>query len=155
MNNIEDINLDLEIIFSILNGKVSLAVNRKLNRNLKKAGLGFTPEQWTVLTCLWNKDGRTQQELCNMTFKDKPAMTRLINNLEKQELVIRQPDLSDKRTNLIFLTEKGKESEELTNQTVLSTMKAALEGVSREHFEIARTVLKTVFENLKTSLTHD
>lgn len=27
----------------------------------------------------------TQQELCNVTFKDKPSMTRLIDNLEKQQ----------------------------------------------------------------------
>ena len=74
---IEQFNFDIRLIFAILNGKVSAAINRKLSRNFRQNGLEITPEQWTVLIFLWEKDGVTQQELCNATFKDKPSMTRL------------------------------------------------------------------------------
>ena len=77
---IEQFNFDIRLIFAILNGKVSAAINRKLSRNFRQNGLEITPEQWTVLIFLWEKDGVTQQELCNATFKDKPSMTRLIDN---------------------------------------------------------------------------
>lgn len=60
------------------------------------------------ITLPLGKDGVTQQELCNATFKDKPSMTRLIDNMEKQHLVIRVPDKKDRRTNKIHLTENGK-----------------------------------------------
>ncbi len=53
------------------------------------------------LIFLWEKDGVTQQELCNATFKDKPSMTRLIDNMERQHLVVRISDKKDRRTNLI------------------------------------------------------
>ena len=75
---IEQFNFDIRLIFAILNGKVSAAINRKLYRNFRQNGLEISPEQWTVLIFLWEKDGVTQQELCNATFKDKPSMTRLI-----------------------------------------------------------------------------
>lgn len=52
------------------------------------------------------KDGVTQQELCNATFKDKPSMTRLIDNMERQHLVVRISDKKDRRTNLIHLTKQ-------------------------------------------------
>ena len=92
---IEQFNFDIRLIFAILNGKVSAAINRKLYRNFRQNGLEISPEQWTVLIFLWEKDGVTQQELCNATFKDKPSMTRLIDNMERQHLVVR---ISDKKT---------------------------------------------------------
>ncbi len=145
-------DFDSELVFAILNGKVSMAVNRKLYRNFKKAGLEFTPEQWTVLSNLWQQEGITQQDLCNATFKDKPSMTRLIDNLEKQELVERKADKTDRRTNLIFLTKKGKKLKETANQTVLTTMQEAFSGLEEEELQVARKVLKVVFENIRDSM---
>ena len=46
--------------------------------------MNLTIEQWSVLYQLWKEDGKSQQELCNATFRDKPSITRLIDNLEKQ-----------------------------------------------------------------------
>ena len=143
---------DIGLVFSIMIGKVSMAITRKLYRDFKTAGLEFTPEQWTVLYCLWEKDGVTQQELCNKTFKDKPSMTRLIDNLEKQNYVVRIADAADRRTNMIHLTRSGKDAKDLTNDVVLKAMDEAFEGVPEKDYELARRVLDVVFENLKVSL---
>ena len=121
--------LDIEMVFALMNGKLSAAINRKLYRSFRKMSIDITPEQWTVLFYLWSRDGVTQQELCNVTFKDKPSMTRLIDNLEKQQLVVRSPGVRDRRINLIHLTEKGRELEATTNPLVTSVMRMALEGV--------------------------
>ena len=110
---IEQFSFDIQLIFAILNGKVSAAINRKLSRNFRQNGVDITPEQWTVLLFLWERDGVTQQELCNATFKDKPSMTRLIDNMERQHLVVRISDKKDRRTNLVHLTKTGRELEEL------------------------------------------
>ena len=125
---IEQFNFDIRLIFAILNGKVSAAINRKLYRNFRQNGLEISPEQWTVLIFLWEKDGVTQQELCNATFKDKPSMTRLIDNMERQHLVVRISDKKDRRTNLIHLTKDGKELEEKARVIAGQTLKEALHG---------------------------
>lgn len=143
---------ETEMLFAILSGKVSTAINRKLYRNFRKMNIDITPEQWSVLHYLWSKDGVTQQELCNATFKDKPSMTRLIDNLEKQQLVIRSASATDRRINIIHLTEKGRNLEEATQPLVLETMKAALSGLSDEDIEAARFLLSKVFNNIKNSL---
>ena len=52
---IEQFNFDIRLIFAILNGKVSAAINRKLYRNFRQNGLEISPEQWTVLIFLWEK----------------------------------------------------------------------------------------------------
>ncbi len=46
---IEQFSFDIQLIFAILNGKVSAAINRKLSRNFRQNGVEITPEQWTVL----------------------------------------------------------------------------------------------------------
>ena len=146
---IEQFNFDIQLNFAILNGKVSAAINRKLSRNFRQQGLEITPEQWTVLIFLWEKDGVTQQELCNATFKDKPSMTRLIDNMERQHLVVRISDKRDRRTNLIHLTKDGKELEEKARLIANLTLKEALRGVTLEELSVGQALLKKVFYNTK------
>ncbi|MBB3896479.1 DNA-binding MarR family transcriptional regulator [Bacteroides pyogenes] len=146
---VEQFNFDIRLIFAILNGKVSAAINRKMHRNFRQNGLEISPEQWTVLIFLWKKDGITQQELCNATFKDKPSMTRLIDNMEKQHLVVRISDKKDRRTNLIHLTRNGKELEEKAHVIVNQTLREALQGITIEELSVGQEVLKKIFYNTK------
>lgn len=39
---IEQFNFDIQLIFAILNGKVSAAINRKLSRNFRQNGMEIT-----------------------------------------------------------------------------------------------------------------
>ena len=140
---------DIQLIFAILNGKVSTAINRKLYRNFRLHGIDISPEQWTILLALWEKDGVTQQELCNATFKDKPSMTRLIDNMERQHLVVRISDKRDRRTNLIHLTKTGRELENQAFVIANQTLKEALDGVPLEDLKIGQEVLRKIFMNTK------
>ncbi|MDO5571591.1 MAG: MarR family winged helix-turn-helix transcriptional regulator [Bacteroidales bacterium] len=141
-----------EILFALLSVKVSSAINRKLYRKFREAGIEVTPEQWTVMHYLWTKDGVTQQELCTHTFKDKPSMTRLIDNLVKAGFVNRQASPLDRRINLIYLTEKGKMSEAKIQPVVTENIKSALDGVSDQEFLIIQSALSKIFSNIKSSL---
>jgi DNA-binding MarR family transcriptional regulator len=145
----EQFRIDLQLVFAILNGKVSTAINRKLSRNFRQEGIEITPEQWTILLSLWEKDGVTQQELCNATFKDKPSMTRLIDNMERQHLVVRISDKKDRRTNLIHLTKTGRDLENKAYKIANITLGQALEGLTTEELKIGQDVLKKVFTNTK------
>ena len=148
----DSFNFDISLIFAILNGKVSAAINRKLVRNFRENGLDITPEQWTVLLSLWEKDGVSQQELCNATFKDKPSMTRLIDNMEKLGLVVRIASKDDRRTNLVHLTRNGKELKESAILVANRTLKEALVGVTFDELRVSQEVLRKVFTNAKNGL---
>lgn len=145
----EQFNFDIQLIFAILNGKVSAAINRKLSRNFRQNGMDITPEQWTVLLSLWEKDGVSQQELCKATFKDKPSMTRLIDNMERQNLVMRMPDKKDRRANLIHLTTTGKSLEEKARFIANKTLKEALHGLTLAELRISQDALRKIFANTK------
>ncbi|MDU1890069.1 MAG: MarR family transcriptional regulator [Dysgonomonas sp.] len=147
-----DLNHDLGLIFPIINGKVSMAINRMMYRNFKKEGLDITPEQWTVLAFLWKEDGVTQQTLCNSTFKDKPSMTRLIDNLTKSGLVYRNASTEDRRSNYVYLTEEGKAIKDKAYKAVQRTMDSALAGINEEGLKQVRTLLAAVFGNIREAL---
>ena len=119
------------------------------HRNFRLNGIDISPEQWTILLSLWEKDGITQQDLCNATFKDKPSMTRLIDNMERQHLVVRISDKRDRRTNLIHLTKTGRELEGKAFVIANQTLKEALQDVSMEDLKIAQEVLRKIFMNTK------
>ena len=48
----EQFKFDIQLIFAILNGKVSTAINRKLHRNFRQNEIEISPEQWTILLAL-------------------------------------------------------------------------------------------------------
>ena len=149
MKGIEQFDFDVTLIFAVLNGRVSAAINRRLVMDFKKKGIDISPEQLTVLSLLWKKDRVTQQELCNITFKDKPNMTRLIDSLEEKGLAKRMTDENDKRNNLILLTPEGKAIEEKAFLVANATMREALINVSPEELAIGQDLLEKIFYNMQ------
>ena len=135
-------------LYSVINGMASPAVARRLQKNFRLAGLEITIEQWSVLYHLWKQDALSQQELCNRTFRDKPSITRLIDNLEKQKLVKRMPSKEDRRINLVCLTESAKLLQDKTIELANQTMDEALVGVNKNEIEIVKLVFQKVYDNL-------
>ncbi len=136
-------------LFDILIGKVSSAINRTFLRAFATEGIDITTEQWSVLACLWKTDGITQQDLCNLTSKDKPSMTRLIDKLECSKLVNRISSLTDRRINLIQLTETGTNLEVKATDIVQAIVAKTLSNISDEELSTSRNVLKKIMTNLK------
>ncbi len=136
-------------LYSFITGMASTAIARRLQKNFKQEGIEITIEQWSVLYHLWKTDGISQQELCNASFRDKPSITRLVDNLEKLKLVKRLPSKTDRRSNMIMLTEAAKKLQEKTMELAAKTLNEALEGVNAADVETAKKVLQQVYDNLK------
>ena len=137
-------------LYSFITGKASTAIARRLQKKFNEAGISVTIEQWSVLYQLWKADGISQQELCNATFRDKPSITRLVDNLEKLGLVKRVAHDKDRRINKIFLTKEALKLEEETMQLAEETLNEALAGVSQKDIEMCKEVLQRVYDNLNS-----
>ena len=135
-------------LYSFITGKASTAIARRLQKNFKQNGVDITIEQWSVLYHLWKQDGISQQELCASTFRDKPSITRLVDNLEKLNLVKRVASRNDRRINMIYLTDEAEGLQDRTMELANQTLVEALEGVSEKYVEAAKEVLTKVYENL-------
>lgn len=136
-------------LYSFITGKASTAIARRLQKNFKQAGVEITIEQWSVLYHLWKEDGMSQQRLGEATFRDKPSITRLVDNLEKLNLVKRVASKEDRRINMIYITPEAQDLQEKTMELANQTLNEALAGVTNGQIEIAKEVLQQVYENLK------
>ena len=136
-------------LYSFITGKASTAIARCLQKKFNTQGLNLTIEQWSVLYQLWKKEGLSQQELCNATFRDKPSITRLVDNLEKLNLVKRVAANNDRRINRIYLTRQGQKLEEQSMILAEETLNEALRTVPAEQIEVCKQVLQVVYDNLK------
>jgi len=136
-------------LYSFITGVASTAIARRLQKNFKQHGIDITIEQWSVLYHLWKNDGLSQQELCNATFRDKPSITRLVDNLEKLKLVKRVPSKEDRRINLIHLSETAQALRDQTMEMANQTLNEALGGVTADEVEMCKSVLQRVYDNLK------
>jgi DNA-binding MarR family transcriptional regulator len=136
-------------LYSFITGKASTAIARRLQKKFNQARLNLTIEQWSVLYHLWKQDGLSQQQLCEATYRDKPSITRLIDNLEKAELVKRMADKTDRRKNLVFLTKTAQKLQDVTMEMASDTLNEALRGVPPEWIETSKEVLQRVYDNLQ------
>jgi DNA-binding MarR family transcriptional regulator len=136
-------------LYSFITGKASTAIARRLQKKFNAAGLNITIEQWSVLYHLWKQEGISQQELCNATFRDKPSITRLVDNLEKLNLVKRVASENDRRINLIYLTRQAQKLQEETMALAEETLNEALITVPADKIDFCKEVLQIVYDNLK------
>jgi len=131
-------------------GRATRSLGALVNRNFAAAGYDVTCEQWSILTNLGKKNGLSQQELTGLLCKDKTSITRLIDNMENHNLVVRIPDKSDGRQKLIYLTKKGKILQEKLVGIIQNTLAEAKKSISANDLEVCKKVLHQIYENTKT-----
>ncbi len=128
-------------------GRTSRSIIKRLTKKFSDAGFDVSYEQWSILVHLYRKDGQTQQELSNIAVKDKAAITRLLNVLEKKNIVLRIPDRNDKRSKLVYLTNKAKEFKTNLIAVVEELLEEAKIGIDHDEMEQCKNTLNKIFAN--------
>lgn len=118
---------------------------------LKEHNVDMTFEMLEVMSFLWGKDGINQQELADKTLRDKSAMTYLIDNLVKRNLVRRVEDENDRRSKLIHLTAEGKDLQMELRPWVSDMFENATAELTLEDVTGGIRLLNKMVENLKNS----
>ena len=121
-----------------------------LARSLKKNGFDITPEQWGVLSRLWEIEGLNQRALSEKVDKDRANITRILNILEKNHLIRRLPDPNDKRSQRIHLTKAGRALQEKITPIVNNFLEECFKGMSQQKIDTFLSVHRQIYKNLKT-----
>jgi len=137
-------NIKLEETIGFLLNRASRTVKFKLLEAFKEKNIDISGEQWQLLVHLWEKDGRKQQDLADIMHKDKTTMVRLLNSVEKKNLVTRIPSETDQRTKLIYLTTIGKKLEDEIIPIVNSVFSQIEQKLDKRDYQITKKVLKDI-----------
>lgn len=125
----------------------SQVLKNRLERVLSPFDL--TGAQFYLLKNTDTNIGHSQNELCRLIDKSPANLTRILDRLEKKELIIRKDNPEDRRSSLVFQTEQGKD---LVNQvsTLFQKLSDSVEeGISSEDRIIFQKVLNQIDLNLK------
>ena len=143
----EDFDRLIDSSIGYLVGRTSRAIVKRLSKKFADAGFDVSYEQWSLLVHLYHRDGLTQQQLSRTAVKDKAAVTRLLNSLEKKNIVLRVPDPQDGRSNRIYLTYKAKTLRSDLSALVEEMLSEAEQGIPLEEMAQCRSTLNRIFEN--------
>ncbi|OCQ21162.1 hypothetical protein A7985_11040 [Pseudoalteromonas luteoviolacea] len=114
-----------------------------LDERLKEIGLSLNV--WPSLFALWEQDGLTQTELTNRCNTAHYTTTRLLDTLEKMQLVERRPHPNSRRAHLVYLTEKGKNIEHQATEIAKSVNAEFLGDLElNEQQQIFRLISKVI-----------
>ena len=129
-------------------GKTAKLMGSYVNEQLLDHKIDLTKTQLIVLKFLQYSDRISQNKLAFITERDKTSLTRLMNTMEKKELVNRKPSAGDKRIKLVGITDKGRKllSEA---EPVLSQLENQIsDGISTQEMNITIKVLEQVQANV-------
>lgn len=142
--NIPDINKSM---FPWL-GKTAKMMSSFMEDKFKQHQLNLTGKQWIVLKKLHEKDGVAQNDLALVTERNKASLARLINTMEKKNLVARIPCIVDKRVNKICLTKNGRNVFAATVDVVKEINEEMKAGISESEEASLIKILKKVQQNI-------
>ena len=110
-------------------------------------GLELTQEQWFVLNKLSWDDGRSQTELSDSLFSDRPNLTRILATMESNGWVRREGDAQDQRRIRVWLTAKGRRLHDSFAALVPEARSRLFRGLTQEEVETVTRVLEKLEQN--------
>ena len=108
----------------------------------------ITPEQAGVIRRLGEEEGITQKDLAIRMDKDQTNVTRLLDQLERKDLVTRNRSKADRRSSLTYLTDEGKKLNEYIIPAEQEIMNVALRGISEERKALLKEIIGEITENI-------
>lgn len=83
-------------------------INLQFNNFLKKNFPEITPRDFTYISNIFYHQNISQKELSELLYVSESNVTQIIKRLEKNGLIVRQNDETNKCRKIITLTEKAK-----------------------------------------------
>ena len=116
---------------------------------LSKRNLDISEEQLSILQCLNSESGINQKKISEAVYKDPASVTRMIDILEKKDLVKRKSDSYDRRSYSIQLTQTGSDFIGQLIPLTKEMRKYGVKGIDEMDLNTALSVLKAICKNLE------
>ena len=126
--------------------------------NLKFSNENFSPNEISILIVLSNNPSiNTGSQLCTILGVSKGLISRSIDTLIEKKLICCEKDVSDKRIQRIFLTEKSSPVIQRLNREVTNINNEVLKDISKEELQQVETTVTKILTRFKerTEVQHE
>jgi DNA-binding MarR family transcriptional regulator len=109
---------------------------------------GITTSWWAVLALLWKQEGLPQVEIQQKLKVEAATITGIIKRMEQAELIERRNDPVDKRIQLVYLTQQGRDYESMLVPLAKQVNEIALSGFTDDEKIFFNRLLTRAFTNM-------
>ena len=141
---------DFENSVGFIVNNTAKSFQRSLDIELRKNS-GVTISQWRVVGALVMQPGLTQKEIADKMGIEGATLVPVIDKMEKDGLLKRKLDLTDRRANRIHLTPKADSLWESMTECALKIRKSSTRNISEINLQITLDTLRKISENLALS----
>lgn len=134
--------------YSYLLDRTNRRIKQFAQKRFKDENFDVTVDQWLILKHLNTANDKNQSELAELTGKDHPTLTRIIDLLCKKGLTERKQLSSDRRCFIIHLTEEGEKKLEEWSPKVAEIRMKAWENLTEKDYEDLQRILNTIYKSL-------
>lgn len=124
------------------------SMKQSLSDTFRKGGFKLSPEQFLVMDTLWDEGVLTQQQIADITMRDKNSIVKLIDGLESRKLVTRLSNPNDRRQNLIKVTPYSLKIREEVEALAYEAGGKILGEISQEDLKVFIKVLAMMEKNM-------
>lgn len=137
----------------VLVKKAARLFERVANMNLDE--LGVTYAQTIFLVRLWDKDGQTQMELTKSAGLKQPTVVRILDRMERDQLVKRVRNNEDKRSYHFYLTAKAKKACKKLEFQGITMQSIATNSFEDKHIKQLNQQLTKMIDNLQSFIENN
>jgi DNA-binding MarR family transcriptional regulator len=127
-------------------GRTAKYINSLIKSRFEENEIPLSKEQYIVLLRVENEP-KPQKFLANVTERDKGSLTRLVQSLEKKQLVKRKICQEDSRVNKVEITKRGTAVLNQVKPLMISIYESLHGGINAQEKEITLKVLSIIQEN--------
>ena len=124
------------------------AMTGALEKRLQKVGI--SPTQHIALAHLNASGAMPQMELAAYLSTSPVSVVKLIDRMERDGWVERQPSAEDRRMKLVVPTDKAKAIWSELTSIAQATIEEAYRGISEKEINTCKKTLRRIRENLET-----
>jgi DNA-binding MarR family transcriptional regulator len=135
--------------YSYLLDRTARRVKQYAQQKFSAENFNITVDQWLILKNLDNDRYLKQTELADITGKDTPTLTRIIDLLCRKGFTERVIHKTDRRSFTVHLTENGKQLLNELSPKVGDIRMKAWEGLSEADYEDLKRILNKIYQNLE------
>lgn len=126
----------------------ALRCHHKIFRN-EFARFNISKGQPKILNYLSENNGCIQREIAKSCDIEAATATNVLSTMEKNGYIERIPNKYDRRIMNVYLTDKGKEAQENTENILCDLEEVCFNGFSKEEMDTAKDFFERIYDNLK------
>jgi DNA-binding MarR family transcriptional regulator len=116
------------------------------------AAYGVVPGQFPALLALFELDGQTQRELCQVASVDQSTMAKTLARMRRDGLIREEPDPDDGRRIRYYLTPRARDLEADLAAAGYEVIALATEGIPTARLAAFDQVMAEMADNLSAAL---